>query len=135
MNEYGYKVPSHEEIVSNFDNHCLHPHCTACTFNNTKKPNALYECAIRFTKAVLSGDMRLTDSFRVEEPKPTLPPSWCTEGFWVTDNDCKVSSIYEVIESNATTLSGTTLTTMARFRFVTALTKNSPNLKRRFYEA
>lgn len=93
-------VPSLDEILEAWEKKCKSLNCEDCKLNDD---SSLHSCQSLCIHAVLTGKMKLSDSLRKEEPKPTQPPSWCTKGFWVTDDDCKVSSIYEVIESNATT--------------------------------
>lgn len=87
-------------ICAGFNEHCDANFCEGCIYDHCDCTN---HCIIQYTHDILTGKMKLSDDFRKEEPKPTQPPSWCEAGAWVTDNDCKVSSIYEVVDSNATT--------------------------------
>lgn len=77
--------------------------CPLCRYADGEGVPDRDVCLCRYTIDIFDGKMKLTDSLLKEKSKPTQPPSWCTKGFWVTDDDCKVSSIYEVIDSNATT--------------------------------
>lgn len=75
--------------------------CTLCRYASGEGVPDRDACLCRYAIDIFDGKMKLTDSLLKGEPKPTQPPSWCAKGFWVTDDDCKCSSIYEVIESNA----------------------------------
>lgn len=84
------KVPSLEEIVATFSNRCREQNYTeeklldACA--KCKMPSgAASFCVRHYIYAILTGEMKLTDSFKKEEPKPEPElPAWCKIGQWVT---------------------------------------------------
>lgn len=75
MNE----VPSLKEIHVAFEERC-DAECDECRFGEDS------DCRMQFAYAVLTGKMKLTDSFRTDEPKhEPETPAWCKEGQWVID--------------------------------------------------
>lgn len=79
MNE---NAPSFEEIMTAWEMKCPGLSCKECKLSD---PNSRYSCRDRYVHAVLTGKMKLEDSFRKDEPKPEpAVPAWCKIGQWVT---------------------------------------------------
>lgn len=82
MNET--KVPSSDAVAINagFNEHCNWG-CEGCIYNHCNHMNL---CIIQYTQDILTGKMKLSDSFHKEKPKPEPEiPAWCKVGAWVTD--------------------------------------------------
>lgn len=83
-------IPTVDEILDCYNDKCAEQTCENCKLSLGSTSDSTNECAIRYTVAVLTGEMELGDSFRKEEPKPKLP-SWCKAGTWVTDSSPSTS--------------------------------------------
>lgn len=81
-------VPPADEILDCYNEKCAEQTCDNCKLSLGTSSDSTNECAIRYTIAILTGEMELGDSLR-KEPPPPAPnlPSWCKPGAWVT-NSC-----------------------------------------------
>lgn len=85
-------IPTVDEILDCYNDKCAEQTCENCKLSLGSTSDSTNECAIRYTVAILTGEMELGDSFRKEKPKPKPKlPSWCKAGTWVTDSSPSTS--------------------------------------------
>lgn len=77
-------TPTVDEIFDCYNDKCAEQTCENCKLSLGSTSDSTNECAIRYTVAVLTGEMELGDSFLKEEPTPESNlPAWCKIGAWV----------------------------------------------------